>query len=252
MLSYPRAHSDVVAPHIPVESMREWFPTALPTLLSQPDVSILCVCQSDPLLVDPSCVLCFCPKSGNLNTPPVDVDQVLGLNRTTCANATDGAISTLRTTSIEKDVESFECLCGYDPVLSPVNPAFRMCKCPEVLSCVESNNATACTYGGGSPAPAPAPRPKPSPSPSKSRKVPDSSIYTHFKNKNPAIYGLGAWAACGSKFALCSMANCTTNSPALKTSDLGDQLAECGCISNVDMGIANDDIVSLVVGTDLD
>lgn len=99
-----------------VESMRQWFPTALPTLLSQTDVTILCLCQSDPLLVDPSCVLCFCPESGNLKTPAVDVDQALGLNRTTCANATDGAISMLRTTSIDKDAESFECLCGYDPV----------------------------------------------------------------------------------------------------------------------------------------
>lgn len=121
-----------------------------------------------------------------------------------------------------------------------------MCKCPQVLSCVESSkNASACTYGGGSPAPSPSPRPKPTPSPSKSLKVPDSKVYTHFKNKQPATYGLGAWAACGSKFALCSMANCTTNSPALKTSDLGGQLAECGCIPYTDIGVA-DERISLV------
>jgi len=210
----------------PVESMREWFPTALPTLLSQTDVSVLCLCQSDPLLVDPSCVLCFCPASGQLNSPPVDVDEVLGLNRTTCANATDGAPSTLRTTSLDKDPEAFACVCGFDPVLSPVNPAFRMCKCPQVLSCVESTgDESACTYAGGTPAPSPSP---PKPSPPKKFKVPDSSVYTHFKNEDPQQYGVGAWAGCGSKFALCSMANCTTNSPALKTSDLGGQLAEVG------------------------
>ena len=206
--------------------MREWFPTALPTLLSQTDVSVLCLCQSDPLLVDPSCVLCFCPASGQLNSPPVDVDEVLGLNRTTCANATDGAPSTLRTTSLDKDPEAFACVCGFDPVLSPVNPAFRMCKCPQVLSCVESTgDESACTYAGGTPAPSPSP---PKPSPPKKFKVPDSSVYTHFKNEDPQQYGVGAWAGCGSKFALCSMANCTTNSPALKTSDLGGQLAEVG------------------------
>ncbi len=227
-----------------VESLRDWFPTTQPTLITQSNpgndtsVTTSCACQSDPLLVDPSCVLCYCPESGNLDTVSevsIEVEQALGLNRTSCADAVGLVKSTLVTFSLSgqplEDGESFSCQCGYDPVLSPISPAFVMCRCPEVSSCVTSSDEPdSCTYAGNSTT-ATAP-----PTPASQRQIPTSSTYTHLYNENPSDVPLGAWGWCGGQFALCSLANCTTEYEGKETSDIGDSLAECGCLASDDLG----------------
>jgi hypothetical protein len=84
------------------------------------------------------------------------------------------------------------CKCENDPVMS--NPAFRMCQCPTTV------------------------------------KIPTSKDYTAINPKNTTSPALTIWPKCKASFALCSMAKCKVPFRKQKTSDIGPQLAECGCI----------------------
>lgn len=83
------------------------------------------------------------------------------------------------------------CKCENDPVMS--NPGFRMCTCPTTV------------------------------------KIPTSEDYTAIRPKttSPAF---GIWPVCKANFALCSMAKCKVPFRRQKTSNIGPELAECGCI----------------------
>lgn len=168
--------------------------------------------------------LCYCPNSGDLSGnatfPELVPDNAL--NRT--CGASGAKLSELRLFNNSADEAfgpSLTCRCGPDPFLEQ-NPSWIMCKCPKISFCTFSLlSDTPCPDDSTISSP---------PAPPKEEKIPDSTVYTHFKN-NDTSPPLGAWPWCEGEYALCSMANCTTDFVGKDTSDLGPQLAECGCIT---------------------
>jgi len=203
-----------------------WIESATPTVILQGSKSrALCLCSSDPILKDPTCTLCYCPESGNLEqNATIPIIPQNPSNRTCGASGTKGSVLRLYNTTEEAAYGPYlECRCGPDPWLSADNAAWTMCKCPRITFCMIANafapdRPCPNVIGGGG-------------DENIVIKVPDSSVYTHFKSTNQTSPPGGSWPWCGGEYALCSLANCTMEFKNKDTSDLGPQLAECGCIT---------------------
>ncbi|KAI8471152.1 MAG: hypothetical protein J3K34DRAFT_418235 [Monoraphidium minutum] len=169
-----------------------WVAGASPAAVLTASLTATCKCAPDPLLADPSCILCLC--GGATGTPSPDggkskVKKGCGLSDAPKAvvHYATGAVS--------------GCVCAPDPFLNA--PQWVLCECPI-----------------GKPAPQVAPV------------IPTAATYTAWplppgsRGSPPQAQ----WPVCEKKFALCTFANCTVAFPFKSLS--GVPLAECGCIES--------------------
>ena len=177
-----------------------WISEAVVTTLTYgPNNSTEALCALDPILPSPACVLCWDLGTASSGPPPAAESSPAPSpapeappRRCDTFNGTDTILTSKQ--PVTANFTTLACQCGPDPFLSAAG--WIMCKCPQIT----------------------VPR------------VPDSSDYTLIPapmNSSPAF---DEWAVCQGPSAICSFANCTLDYPGKKTSDLGQELAACGCV----------------------
>ncbi|KAL4440240.1 hypothetical protein ABPG75_003241 [Micractinium tetrahymenae] len=171
-----------------------WLEGASPAGLRPPVLAAQCKCAPDPILPNPSCILCLCGTGAAAGASELLTSGLKALQPP--KNVTACGLKDTTTTLIAYGTGAkATCQCGAEPFLpSPKNPAlaWTLCNCPRKYV------------------------------------VPDTATYSAWPAPQVKSPPQTQWPRCSGNYALCSSANCTIKFVGQASSTI--LLAECGCI----------------------